>query len=65
MARVPESELRFLADAGRLQDLPGIGDTTAAVIAEALAGETPAYLAKLLEHAETPGSSAGEELRAR
>ena len=29
---------------GRLTDLPGVGDTTARVIAEALAGETPAYL---------------------
>jgi putative hydrolase len=65
VARVPESELQFLADAGRLQDLPGIGDTTAAVIAEALAGETPQYLQKLLEHAETPGTSAGEALRAQ
>ncbi|MDQ1477977.1 MAG: putative hydrolase [Actinomycetota bacterium] len=55
----------FLADAGRLQDLPGIGDTTAAVIAEALAGETPQYLQKLLEHAETVGTSAGEALRAQ
>src|SRR6185369_3560497 len=45
-----------------LKDLPGIGDTTAAVIMESLAGETPKYLAKLLEHAETPG---GEALRTR
>ena len=65
ISRVPESELRFLADAGRLQDLPGVGDTTAAVIAEALAGETPQYLQKLLDHAETPGSAAGEALRAQ
>ena len=63
ISTVPESELRFLADAGRLKDLPGIGDTTAAVIAEALAGTTPAYLQKLLEHAETPGTDAGEALR--
>jgi putative hydrolase len=65
ISRVPESELRFLADAGRLQDLPGIGDTTAAVIAEALAGETPQYLQNLLAHAETVGTSAGEALRAQ
>src|SRR5439155_11362028 len=63
VSRVPESELQFLADAGRMQDLPGIGDTTAAVIAEALAGETPKYLQKLLEHAETPGTEAGDALR--
>jgi putative hydrolase len=65
ISRVPESELRFLADSGRLQDLPGIGEKTAAVIAEALAGETPQYLQNLLAHAETPGSSAGEALRAQ
>src|SRR4051794_12373519 len=65
ISRVPESELRFLADAGRLQDLPGIGEKTAAVIAEALAGETPQYLQNLLAHAETVGTSAGEALRAQ
>ncbi len=65
ISRVPESELRFLADNGQLKDLPGIGDTTAAVIAEALAGETPKYLQKLLEHAETPGTQAGDALRAQ
>ncbi len=65
ISRVPDSELQFLADNGRLKDLPGIGDTTAAVIAEALAGETPQYLQKLLEHAETPGTEAGDALRAQ
>jgi putative hydrolase len=64
ISRVPESELRFLAAEGRLQDLPGIGDTTAAVIAEALAGETPKYLQKLLEHVAAPGTAAGDALRA-
>jgi putative hydrolase len=63
IARVPESELQFLADSDRLQDLPGIGEKTAAVIKEALAGETPEYLQKLLEHAEDPGTAAGEALR--
>ena len=65
ISRVPESELVFLADQGRLKELPGVGDTTAAVISEALAGETPQYLQKLLEHAENPGTAAGEALRAR
>jgi putative hydrolase len=65
IARVPESELRFLADEGRLKDLPGIGDSTAAVITEALEGKTPEYLRKLLEHAPEVGTAAGELLRAR
>jgi putative hydrolase len=65
ISRVPESELRFLADAGRLKDIPGVGDTTATVIAEALAGKTPEYLQKLLNVTEDPGSAGGEALRAR
>jgi putative hydrolase len=65
ISRVPESELRFLADEGRLKDLPGIGDSTAAVITEALAGKTPEYLRKLLDQTEDPGTAAGEALRAR
>ena len=65
IARVPESELRFLADADRLQDLPGIGEKTAAVITEALAGGTPEYLKNLLAQADDPGTEAGEALRAR
>jgi putative hydrolase len=63
VARVPASELRFLADHDRLQELPGVGDTTAAVIKEALDGETPSYLAKLLDRAVDPGTDAGEALR--
>jgi putative hydrolase len=39
--------LEDLARQGRLRDLPGIGETTAAVIAEALAGTVPAYLHRL------------------
>jgi putative hydrolase len=41
------------AASGRLTDLPGVGDTTARVIAEAVAGETPAYL-RQLEEEERP-----------
>jgi putative hydrolase len=60
---MPDAELQRLADAGRLTDIPNVGEKTAAVIAEALAGDTPRYLQKLLEHAPTPGSDAGEALR--
>ncbi len=35
------------AVAGRLRDLPGIGQTTEAIVVEALAGGVPAYLKKL------------------
>jgi putative hydrolase len=63
ISRMPDSELRRLADAGRLTDIPNVGEKTAAVIAEALAGETPQYLQKLLDHAPTPGTDGGEALR--
>jgi putative hydrolase len=65
VSRVPDEELRFLAENGRLQDIPGVGDKTAAVIAEVLAGDTPAYLQKLLADVPEPGTDAGEALRAQ
>jgi histidinol phosphatase-like PHP family hydrolase len=65
IGRVQESELQFLADNDRLTELPGVGDTTARVIKEALAGETPAYLTKLLASVPDPGTDAGEALRAK
>jgi putative hydrolase len=40
-------EIEDRAKAGTLADLPGIGDATAKIITEALAGDVPAYLAKL------------------
>ena len=65
ISRMDESELRFLADADRLKDIPGVGATTAKVIAQALAGETPEYLQTLLAQTEGPGTDAGERLRAQ
>jgi putative hydrolase len=62
IARVDDAELRFLADNGRLQELPGVGDKTAAVIVEALDGKTPEYLQKLLATADDH-TDAGEALR--
>ncbi len=42
-------DLRRRAEQGRLRDLPGIGQTTEAVVREALAGSVPSYLARLSE----------------
>jgi putative hydrolase len=61
---VPIEELRHLAERGRLRDLTNVGDTTAAVIVEALAGKTPAYLEKLESEVVEPGSAAGNAIRA-
>ena len=56
-------EIERLHQAGNLTDLPGIGATTAKVIAEALDGEVPAYLARLEDETVLPVGE-GAELRA-
>ncbi len=43
-----------------LQDLPGIGDATGTVIAEALDGEVPSYLSKLEDTTVIPVGEGGE-----
>lgn len=56
--------VRALADAGRLTELPGVGDTTARVIAEALAGDVPAYLGHLESEGETEEEQVTPEVAA-
>jgi putative hydrolase len=56
-------ELRKLHDEGRLKELPGIGDSTGGVIAEALEGKVPAYLTKL-EESSAIAIGEGEAIRA-
>ena len=51
---LPAGELERRVRDGTLQSLPGVGETTAHVIAEALRGEQPGYLSKLL--ADQPAS---------
>jgi len=51
------------ASSGRLTDLPGVGDTTARVIAEAVAGERPAYLRHLEEQPRPTLTGRAAELR--
>lgn len=47
-------DLRELHKAGRLQELPGIGESTGRAIAEAIDGGTPAYLTRLEETTVIP-----------
>ncbi|MEY2460098.1 MAG: putative hydrolase, partial [Acidimicrobiaceae bacterium] len=56
-------ELRTLHAEGRLKELPGIGDSTGAVIAEALEGKVPAYLTNL-EESSAIEIGEGEAIRA-
>lgn len=56
---IPIDELRALADEGRLTGLTDIGKSSAAVIAEALAGKTPEYLTELDGSTAPPTDLAG------
>jgi putative hydrolase len=58
---LPADELRSRTANRTLTGLPGIGDTTAAVISESMAGVEPTYLAKLV--AAQPAVSAAGPLR--
>ena len=49
-----DDEIARLHAAGKLTELPGIGPTTGKVIAEALDGEVPGYLAKLEDETVIP-----------
>ena len=55
---LPAGELERRAADGTLQVLPGIGETTARVIAEAVRGEQPAYLSRLLAGQPEPDRGA-------
>jgi putative hydrolase len=55
--------LAELARTGRLRDLPGIGDTTARVIEESLAGGVPSYLERLEIDTTDDDLAAGDEVR--
>jgi putative hydrolase len=64
IAGLPPGELAGRVAAGTLTDLPGIGDVTARVVAEALAGEVPVYLRRLEATEDAPVDAAAAALRA-
>ncbi len=61
---LPPDEVAERAAAGTLTELPGIGASTAQVIADAAAGRLPARLAELEERHAGPLAPGGRELRA-
>src|SRR5579862_2978881 len=65
VADAGEERVAALAAAGRLKDLPGVGDTTARVVAEVLAGEEPVYLRDLEAQPTDEPSAAAAALRAQ
>ncbi|MGH3289769.1 MAG: PHP domain-containing protein [Streptosporangiaceae bacterium] len=62
LAALPAGELELRIQAGTLQALKGIGDTTAQVVTEAARGAVPGYLARLV--ADRP-PSVSDSLRTR
>ncbi|MGI8700633.1 MAG: PHP domain-containing protein [Nocardioidaceae bacterium] len=62
LAELPEGEVvRRVAD-GTLSDLPGVGPKTAGVVAAAVGGAVPEYLAELRERGRAPLEPGGEAL---
>ncbi len=59
-----QQELRERADQGTLKDLPGVGDSTAAVVRQAVGGTLPAYLGSLQDKESAPLTRGGTELYA-
>jgi putative hydrolase len=64
LSAVSAEEIAERDRTGRLQELPGVGDTTARVVHEALAGEVPGYLARL-EAAPAPDPGPGAGIRSQ
>ena len=60
---VDPADLEKLARANRLSSLPGVGDTTARVVTEALRGDKPSYLTQLLTEVPAPLEGEPAELR--
>jgi putative hydrolase len=61
---LPEDEVRRRSDEGTLTELSGVGASTAAVIAEAVAGTVPARLAAAERDLGAPLTTGGGTLRA-
>ncbi|MGH9129142.1 MAG: PHP domain-containing protein [Acidimicrobiales bacterium] len=65
VAGVGATELAGMALRGRLTDISGVGDKTAAVVTQALAGDVPPYLADLeARPGVDPGPAEAQRLRA-
>ncbi len=61
---VPESELRERVEAGTLKQIKGVGDSSAAIITQAVRGVMPTYLASAEEKHGAPLTTGGAELYA-
>lgn len=65
LAALPPDDVVLLASSGGLRTVKGIGERTAGVVEQSVAGELPDYLAGLEASAGLPLAETGQELRAR
>lgn len=63
VATTPEATIAELGTSHRLKELSGVGDTTARVIEESLAGGVPSYLARLEQDTGAGEAAGGDEVR--
>lgn len=63
ISEVDPDQLNSLWMAGRLQQIPGVGETSAKVVAEVLAGEPPGYLSELEQRGGPDLGEAAAEIR--
>ena len=64
LAALPRDDVALLAGTGALRTVKGIGDRTAAVVEQSVAGAEPEYLADLETRAGGPLAGGGEAMRA-
>ena len=62
LAEIPVDSLQRRVELGTLRQLPGIGEKTAAVVAQSLAGQLPDYLVDLEQGAGEPVNAEGAVL---
>jgi putative hydrolase len=65
LAQLPPDDVGLLASSGGLRTVKGIGERTAAVIEDSVAGRLPSYLEDLEEAAGQPLTTGGDDLLAR
>ena len=63
IAEVDPEQLNALWRAGRLQDIPGVGETSATVVAEVLSGNPSSYLDELEQRGSPEMSEAAARIR--
>ncbi|KGN36247.1 PHP domain-containing protein [Knoellia subterranea] len=64
LKEIGDDEVAAHVEAGTIQQVPGIGKTTASVVEEAARGELPAYLESLQDNSGGPLADGGEDLYA-